>query len=56
MVKIVPLAREVEAEPMVWERLASRIVPGRRSAEKTATVITAAGMEAEMVSPTRRPR
>ena len=32
MVKIVPLASDVEAEPMVCDRFASRIVP--RSAEQ----------------------
>ena len=56
MVKIVPVASEVEAEPMVCERFASRIVERRRSARKTTTVITAAGIEAETVMPTRRPR
>ena len=56
IVKIVPVASDVEAEATVCERLASRIVPGDRKSRKTATVITAAGIEAETVMPTRRPR
>jgi hypothetical protein len=55
-VKMVPLASEVDADPMVCDRFASRIVPPVRSARNTATVMTAAGMEAETVRPTRRPR
>jgi len=53
---IVPVASAVEAEPMVWERFVSRIVARSRRARKAATVITAAGIEAEMVNPTRNPR
>ena len=56
IVKIVPVASEVEAEATVCERLASRIVPLERRSRKVATVITAAGIEAETVIPTRRPR
>jgi len=56
MVKIVPLASEVDADPIVWDRLASRIVERSPSARKTATVITAAGIDADTVSPTRSPR
>jgi hypothetical protein len=56
IVKIVPVASEVEAEPIVCERLASRIVAGFRRSRKTATVMTAAGIDAETVMPTRRPR
>ena len=56
MVKIVPLASEVEAEPMVCERFASRMLPREPTSRKIATVITAAGIEAVMVSPTSRPR
>ena len=54
IVKIVPVASEVDAEPIVWAMLASRIVTPRRSG--TATVITAAGIEAETVMPTLGPR
>ena len=56
IVKIVPEASAVEADPIVWEMFASRIVPPRPSTRKTATAITAAGIEAETVRPTRRPR
>ena len=56
IVKIVPVASDVEAEATVCERLASRIVPRVRSRWNTATVITAAGIEAETVMPTRSPR
>ncbi len=56
MVKIVPVASAVEAEATVCERLASRIVPRTRNRRKTATVITAAGIDADTVMPTRRPR
>ncbi len=56
IVKIVPVASEVEAEATVWERFASRIVPRVRSRLNTATVITAAGIEADTVMPTRSPR
>ena len=55
-VKIEPVAKAVEAEPIVCERLASRIVAFRPRAAKMATVMTAAGIEAETVIPTRRPR
>jgi len=54
-VKIVPVARAVEADPIVWDRFASRMVPFARKALKNATVITAAGIEAETVIPTRSP-
>ncbi len=53
---MVPVASEVEADATVCERLASRIVPLVRSMRKAATVITAAGIDAETVMPTRRPR
>ena len=56
MVKIVPLASDVEAEPMVCDRFASRIVPRVRNRRNSATVMTAAGIDAETVRPTRRPR
>ncbi len=53
--KMVPVASAVDAEPMVCDRLASRIVPVAPKRRKTATVSTAAGIEAETVIPTRRP-
>ncbi len=53
---MVPVASEVEAEATVCDRLASRIVPPERDRRNTATVITAAGIEADTVMPTRRPR
>ena len=56
MVKMVPVASEVDAEATVCDRLASRIVPRVRSRLKTATVMTAAGIEADTVMPTRSPR
>ena len=57
MVKIVPAASDELAEPMVCERLASRIIPRPPpSALKKATVRTAMGIDVETVSPTRRPR
>jgi hypothetical protein len=56
IVKIVPVASDVDAEATVCERLASRSVPARPKSRKAATVMTAAGIEAETVMPTRRPR
>jgi hypothetical protein len=56
MVKIVPLASEVEAEPIVCERFASRTDARAPTRRKSATVMTAAGIDAEIVSPTRSPR
>jgi hypothetical protein len=56
IVKIVPDASDVEAEPMVCDRFASRMVPRARKSLKRATVITAAGIDADTVMPTRRPR
>jgi hypothetical protein len=55
-VKIVPVASEVDAEATVCDRLASRIELPERNARNAATLITAAGIEAETVIPTRRPR
>ena len=55
-VKMVPVASAVEADPIVWEMFASRIVPRLPSTRKKATAMTAAGIEAETVSPTRSPR
>ena len=57
MVKIVPEARDELADPIVWERFASRITgPRAWRARKSATVSTAMGIEVETVRPTRRPR
>ncbi len=59
MVKIRPDAWLDDADPTVWEMLCSRMVERPQtpcSARKTATVITAIGIEVETVSPTRRPR
>ena len=58
-VKMTPLASELDAEPVVCEILVSRIVPlipTPRNARKTATVITATGIEVLIVSPARSPR
>ena len=56
IVKMVPVASDVDAEATVCDRFASRIVPRDRVRLKTATVITAAGIEADTVMPTRSPR
>jgi hypothetical protein len=56
MVKMVPLASAVEADPIVCDRFASRIVPRTRNMPNNATVMTDAGIDAETVRPTRRPR
>ena len=58
-VKMTPLATELEAEPTVCEVFASSTVavaPTPRITRKTATVITATGIDVEMVRPTRNPR
>jgi len=52
----VPVASEVEAEATVCDMFASSSVPRERIRLNTATVITAAGIEAETVMPTRSPR
>ena len=57
--KITPLATELDAEPTVCDRFASRIeleTPARARSRKAATVITATGMEVEIVRPTLSPR
>ena len=58
MVKMVPVASEELAEPMVCARLASRIMPpGRLPIRRNrATVSTAMGIDVATVSPTRKPR
>ena len=58
-VKITPLASELDAEPVVCAILVSSIVPLMPtpcSARKTATVITATGIEVLIVRPARNPR
>jgi hypothetical protein len=55
-VKIVADASDVEAEPTVCDRLASSRVRRARASLKSATVITATGVEADTVMPLRRPR
>ncbi len=58
-VKMTPEASELEAEPVVCARLASRIVPWwpiLPSSRNMATVMTATGIEVLTVSPARRPR
>ena len=55
-VKIHPAARDSPAEPMVCTILFSKIESLRISTRITAIEITAAGMEAEMVIPTRKPK
>ena len=58
-VKIMPLAMEEEAEPIVWLRLASRILevpPNLRMVLNAATVITATGIEVLIVKPALNPR
>jgi hypothetical protein len=56
IVKITPAARDSPAEPTVCTMLVSRIVPCLKKMRKMATAITAAGIDAETVSPTLRPR
>ena len=53
--KITPAASDSPDEATVWTMLVSRIDP-RRNTRKTATAITAAGIDALTVSPTRSPR
>ncbi len=58
MVKMIPDAKEELADPVVCAILASRIVlfPKRGDrALKTATEITARGIDVEIVSPTLKP-
>ncbi len=59
IVKMIPDASELEADPTVWEKLASSSVdptPTTESARNSAIVRTATGMEVEIVNPTRSPR
>ena len=58
-VNMTPLARELDAEPVVWEMFVSSIdplTPTADKARKTATVMTATGMDVLIVRPARRPR
>ncbi len=55
-VKMAPAARDSPAEPIVCTMLLSRIESRRRTMRMIPMEITAAGMEAETVIPTRRPR
>ncbi len=55
-VKMAPAARDSPAEPIVCTILLSRIESRRRTMRMIPIEITAAGMEAETVIPTRRPR
>ena len=55
-VKIAPAARDSPAEPIVWTRLFSRMESLLRITRMIPMEITAAGIEAEIVIPTRRPR
>ena len=56
MVKIEPAARDSPAEPIVWTMLLSRMESLRMMILITVIEITAAGMDADTVSPTLRPR
>ena len=55
-VKIAPAARDSPADPTVWTMLLSRIEFFRSITRMTPIEITAAGIEAETVMPTRSPR
>ena len=55
-VKMAPAATDSPAEPMVWTMLFSRMESRRRILRMTPMEMTAAGMEADTVMPTRRPR
>ena len=57
--KITPLATELDADPTVCAVFASRMllsIRAPRSRRKTATVITATGMDVEIVRPATSPR
>ncbi len=56
IVNMVPVASAVEADATVCDMLASRMVPCVPSMRNAATVMTAAGIDAETVMPTRSPR
>ena len=54
--KIAPAASDSPAEPIVWTMLLSRMEFFFMILRITPMEITAAGMEADTVIPTRRPR
>src|SRR4051812_16780007 len=58
IVKIVPVASDELADPIVCEMFASRIMPLRRLgiSRNSATVSTAIGIDVDTVSPTFNPR
>jgi len=56
MVKIMPPASDSPAEPMVCTTLFSNIESRLSTPRRMAMEMTAAGMDAEMVMPTRSPR
>lgn len=55
-VKIAPAATDSPAEPMVCTKLFSRMESLRKMTRMIPIEITAAGIEAEIVIPTRSPR
>ncbi len=55
-VKTMPAANESPAEPIVCTTLFSNTVPRLKTPRSTAIDSTAAGIDAEVVSPTLRPR
>ena len=56
IVKITPPASDSPADPMVCTRLLSKTEFLFRRTRVTASEMTAAGIEADTVMPTRRPR
>lgn len=56
IVKIAPAATDSPAEPIVWTMLLSRIEFFLRMMRVTPIAMTAAGIDAEIVIPTRSPR
>lgn len=54
--KIAPAATDSPAEPMVWTMLFSRMESRLKMKRMAPIESTAAGMDAETVMPTRRPR
>lgn len=55
-VKIAPAATDSPAEPIVWTMLFSRMESRRSSTRMIPIEMTAAGIEADTVMPTRSPR
>ena len=56
IVKIAPAATDSPADPIVCTKLFSNIDSRRKRTRKIPIEITAAGMDAETVIPTRNPR